>query len=85
MRRLSGAVINYCAAYTEAELLVFISDCKNCAVQNYMRTLAEYCYALCKRNFPLMMSVILRVGIHRSVNLNRKSQAIAQCRRRTTA
>lgn len=42
------AAINYRAAYIEAELLVFISDCKNCAVKNYMRTLAEYCYALCK-------------------------------------
>lgn len=46
--RWQEAVINYRAAYTEAEMLVFISDCKNCAVKNYMRTLAEYCYALCK-------------------------------------
>jgi hypothetical protein len=42
------AVVSYRAAYTEVELLVFTSDCKNCAVKNYVRTLAEYSYALCK-------------------------------------
>lgn len=46
--RWQEAVLNYRSAYTEAELLVFISGCKNCAVKNYMRTLVEYCYALCK-------------------------------------
>ena len=46
--RWQEAVINYRAAYTEAEMLVFISDCKNCAVKNYIITLAEYCYVLCK-------------------------------------
>lgn len=46
--RWKEAVVSYHAAYTEAELLVFISDCKNCAVKNYLRTLVEYSYALCK-------------------------------------
>lgn len=46
--RWQEAVLSYHAAYAEAELLVFISDCKNCAVKNYLRTLVEYSYALCK-------------------------------------
>lgn len=42
------AVVSYHRAHQEAELLVSISDCKNCAVKGYVRTLIEYSYALCK-------------------------------------
>lgn len=54
-------------AYTEAELLVFISDCKNCAVKNYLRTLVEYSYALCKIDKAEQLSDLIA---HAWCNLN---------------
>jgi hypothetical protein len=45
-----AAVDAYQEAYSQAELLIHIADCKNCAIKNYIRTLLEYGYSLCKTN-----------------------------------
>jgi hypothetical protein len=45
-----AAVDAYQEAYSQAELLIHIADCKNCAIKNYVRTLLEYGYSLCKTN-----------------------------------
>lgn len=46
----TAAVNCYQDAYGLAEMLLHIADCKNCAIKNYMRTLLEYGYSLCKNN-----------------------------------
>ena len=40
----------YQEAHSQAELLIHIADCKNCAIKNYVRTLLEYGYSLCQTN-----------------------------------
>lgn len=45
-----AAVDAYREAYSQAELLIHIADCKNCAIKNYVRTLFEYGYSLCQIN-----------------------------------
>lgn len=45
-----AAIQGYQDAHSLAEFLVHIADCKNCAIKNYMRTLIEYGYSLCKNN-----------------------------------
>lgn len=44
------AVDAYREAHSQAELLIHIADCKNCAIKNYVRTLFEYGYSLCQIN-----------------------------------
>ncbi len=45
-----AAVDAYQDAHAQAELLIHIADCKNCAIKNYVRTLFEYGYSLCQAN-----------------------------------
>ncbi len=45
-----AAVDAYQEAHSQAELLIHIADCKNCAIKNYVRTLLEYGYSLCQTN-----------------------------------
>lgn len=48
----NAAVDAYQLAYCQAELLIHIADCKNCAIKNYVRTLFEYGYCLCQSSQP---------------------------------
>lgn len=56
------AVEAYKDAHAVAEFLVHIADCKNCAVKNYVRTLIEYGYSLCKNNQAEMFSPLIEVA-----------------------
>lgn len=50
------AANHYREAHLQAEFLLIISDCKNCAIQCYMRTLMEYAYALRKAGQKTLIS-----------------------------
>ncbi len=56
------AVETYKDAHGVAEFLVHIADCKNCAVKNYVRTLIEYGYCLCRNNQAAMFTPLIEVA-----------------------
>jgi hypothetical protein len=56
------AVEAYKDAHGMAEFLVHIADCKNCAIKNYVRTLIEYGYSLCKNNQAAMFTPLIEVA-----------------------
>ncbi len=54
----------YRDAYLQAELLLVVSNCKNCAIKCYMRTLIEYGYALRKIGERALLSELVVHGWH---------------------
>lgn len=56
------AVDAYKDAHGVAEFLVHIGDCKNCAVKNYVRTLIEYGYSLCKNNQAAVFNGLIEIA-----------------------
>lgn len=53
------AANRYREAHFQAEFLLIISDCKNCAIKCYMRTLMEYAYALRKAGQKKLLSDVV--------------------------
>lgn len=58
----STAIDTYQDAHALAEFLVHIHDCKNCAIKNYVRTLIEYGYILCKSGRAGMLSQLIELA-----------------------
>lgn len=57
-----AAVDAYREAYSQAELLIHIADCKNCAIKNYVRTLFEYGYSLCQTHHSEVLLGVLDIA-----------------------
>ena len=55
----TAAANAYQDAHGIAEFLIHIADCKNCAIKNYMRTLIEYGYSLCKNDQLALLSRLI--------------------------
>jgi hypothetical protein len=58
----NAAVDAYQQAYCQAELLIHIADCKNCAIKNYVRTLFEYGYSLCQTHHSDVLLGVLDIA-----------------------
>lgn len=59
-----AAVDGYQDTYRMAEFLLHIADCKNCAIKNYVRTLVEYGYSLCKNNQRELFTHLIEFARH---------------------